>query len=1080
MAAVGNIGLKEDEDEDVFVIHKHDTPERLRKWRKATLALNATRRFRYTIDLEATEETKNVPARRVRAGTQAIRAVQRFREAGARAISGCAPPEGFGVGPKKLQDMVKGHELSSLQQLGGVLGVAKSLRIDLEEGLSEDIHDMLLRKKCFGENNYPRKPPKSFFVFVWEAFQDTTLIILMLCAAVSLITGMTSKDEGVKEGWYDGTSIACAILVVVLVTAISDYKQSLEFRVLNDEKKNIHVQVIRMGRTFKVSIFELVVGDIVTLNIGDQVPADGVFVKGHSLSIDESSVSGESEPVLKDSTHPFLLSGCKVADGYGLMLVTGVGLNTEWGQIMAAISEDTGEETPLQVRLNGTATFIGKVGLVVATLVFSVLVIRYFVDDYKHSNKKANEVASRLSQIFAIAVVIVVIAVPEGLPLAVTLTLAYSMRKMMADKSLVRHLSACETMGSATTICSDKTGTLTLNQMTVVKAWVAEGFKDTKDMRMLQSDVLEKIIEGIAQNCTGTVSTLKVGDTEVTGSPTEKALLTWGLEIGMDFKRARSQSSMYQMEAFNSIKKRAGVALMLPNGDVRIHWKGAAEVILDLCNRWLNVDGSVHEMNTEKVHNLRGSIHQMAADSLRCIAFAYQDLSKAQLPGNEEQRASWKIPDRKLTLTTIVGIKDPCRPGVAEAVSQCKAAGIKIRMVTGDNLITAISIARECGIYTEDGLAVEGSEFRNYSNEEMVENLKKLQVLARSLPSDKLLLVRKLKENNEVVAVTGDGTNDAPALHDADIGLSMGISGTEVAKESSDVIILDDNFASVVKMVRWGRSVYANVQKFIQFQLTVNVAALGINFVAAISNGKVPLQTVQMLWVNLIMDTLGALALATEPPADDLMHKPSIGLRDPLVTNVMWRNILGQAAFQLAVLLTLYYKGIDLLSLEGTKERKDMVRDTIIFNTFVFCQLFNEINARKPEDFNVFAGILKNRMFLGVIALSVAFQAIMVELLRKFAKTTQLSLGQWLFCIGIGFLSLPVGFLLKLIKVPKKPFITTHKVKRKRRGQQDANVQQQSVNDIEQRIDESCTENVETSSSGGLASQLSTSLPSST
>lgn len=367
-------------------------------------------------------------------------------------------------------------------------------------------------------------------------------------------------------------------------------------------------------------------------------------------------------------------------------------------------------------------------------------------------------------------------------------------------------------------------------------------------------------------------------------------------------------------------------------------------------------------------------------------------------------------------------------------------------MVTGDNLITAISIARECGIYS-DGLAIEGSDFRNYSNEEMITNLKKLQVLARSLPSDKLLLVQKLKENSEVVAVTGDGTNDAPALHEANIGLAMGISGTEVAKESSDVIILDDNFASVVKMMRWGRSVYANIQKFIQFQLTVNVAALAINFVAAVSNGSVPLQTVQMLWVNLIMDTLGALALATEPPTDDLMSKPSIGLRDPLVTNVMWRNILGQAAFQVMVLLTLFYKGIDLLHLDGTKERKDIVRNTTIFNTFVFCQLFNEINARKPEEYNVFAGILKNRMFVSVVVISIIFQDIMVESLNKFAKTTKLSWEQWLISIGIGFLSLPIGLVLKFIKVPRKPLIMTHKIRRKRRSRPDRHAHQQSANE---------------------------------
>ncbi|VAI56225.1 unnamed protein product [Triticum turgidum subsp. durum] len=652
-------------------------------------------------------------------------------------------------------------------------------------------------------------------------------------------------------------------------------------------------QVIRGGRRIQVSIFDIVVGDVVALKIGDQVPADGILISGHSLAIDESSMTGESKIVLKDQKSPFLMGGCKVADGYGTMLVTAVGLNTEWGLLMASISEDNNEETPLQVRLNGVATFIGIVGLVVAAMVLVVLFARYFTGHTTNADGTVQFVKGRTGvkstifgviKILTVAVTIVVVAVPEGLPLAVTLTLAYSMRKMMADKALVRRLSACETMGSATTICSDKTGTLTLNQMTVVRSIVgAIELQPQATIDKLSPTVTSLVLEAIAQNTSGSVFEPEDGSTvEVTGSPTEKAILSWGLELHMKFAVERSKSAIIHVSPFNSEKKRGGVAVIGRDSDVHVHWKGAAEIVLALCTNWLYVDGSTHEMTSDKANHFRKYIEDMAEQSLRCVAFAYRNLDPKDIP-SEEQRINWELPDNDLTLIGIVGMKDPCRPGVRDAVELCTNSGVKVRMVTGDNLQTARAIALECGILTDPQASapviIEGKVFRAYSDAEREAVADKISVMGRSSPNDKLLLVKALKKNGHVVAVTGDGTNDAPALHEADIGLSMGIQGTEVAKESSDIIILDDNFASVVKVVRWGRSVYANIQKFIQFQLTVNVAALIINVVAAISSGNVPLNAVQLLWVNLIMDTLGALALATEPPTDQLMKRTPVGRR---------------------------------------------------------------------------------------------------------------------------------------------------------------------------------------------------------
>ncbi|KAM0837684.1 hypothetical protein ACQ4PT_061470 [Festuca glaucescens] len=1046
--------------DDPFDIPAKRAPvERLRRWRQAALVLNASRRFRYTLDLKKEEEKEHI-RRKIRAHAQVIRAALLFKEAGEKQ-SGDRElqeilPRGFGIGEEQLTSMTRDHNYSTLQEYGGVKGLLNLLKTNSEKGIHGDEADLSSRANAFGANRYPRKKGRSFWVFLWEACQDLTLVILIVAAAISLALGIAT--EGIKEGWYDGASIAFAVFLVIFVTAVSDYKQSLQFQHLNEEKQNIQVEVIRGGRRIQVSIFDLVVGDVVALKIGDQVPADGVLISGHSLAIDESSMTGESKIVFKDQKSPFLMGGCKVADGYGTMLVTAVGLNTEWGLLMASISEDNNEETPLQVRLNGVATFIGIVGLVVAALVLVVLFARYFTGHTTNPDGTVQFVKGHISvksiifgsiKILTVAVTIVVVAVPEGLPLAVTLTLAYSMRKMMADKALVRRLSACETMGSATTICSDKTGTLTLNQMTVVRSIVGGiELQPQATIEKLSPTVTSFVLEGIAQNTSGSVFEPEDGSTdEITGSPTEKAILSWGVELHMKFAAERSKSAIIHVSPFNSEKKRGGVAVNGRDSDVHVHWKGAAEIVLALCTNWLDVDGSIHEMTPDKANHLqhflrfnyvapcltlvfqanqfKKYIEDMAEQSLRCVAFAYRNLDPKDIP-SEEQRINWQLPDNDLTLIGIVGMKDPCRPGVRDAVELCTNSGVKVRMVTGDNLQTARAIALECGILTDPQAStpviIEGRVFRAYSDTEREAVADKISVMGRSSPNDKLLLVKALKKNGHVVAVTGDGTNDAPALHEADIGLSMGIQGTEVAKESSDIIILDDNFASVVKVVRWGRSVYANIQKFIQFQLTVNVAALIINVVAAISSGNVPLNAVQLLWVNLIMDTLGALALATEPPTDQLMKRTPVGRREPLVTNIMWRNLFIQAVYQVAVLLTLNFGGRNLLHLtQDTFEHSNKVKNSFIFNTFVLCQVFNEFNSRKPEELNIFEGVSRNHLFLGVVSVTVVLQVIIIEFLGKFTSTVRLNWELWLVSVGIAFVSWPLAFVGKFIPVPQTP-----------------------------------------------------------
>ncbi|KAJ1414544.1 P-type ATPase [Sesbania bispinosa] len=776
---------------------------------------------------------------------------------------------GFQICGDELGSIVEGHDVKKFRYHGGVNGVAEKLSTSITKGLSNDPDSLNRRQRIYGINKFTESAARSFWVFVWEALQDMTLMILGVCAFVSLIVGIAT--EGWPKGAHDGLGIVASILLVVFVTATSDYRQSLQFKDLDKEKKKISIQVTRNGYRQKMSIYELLPGDIVHLAIGDQVPADGLFVSGFSVLIDESSLTGESEPVVVNSENPFLLSGTKVQDGSCKMLITTVGMRTQWGKLMATLSEGGDDETPLQVKLNGVATIIGKIGLFFAVVTFSVLV--------------------------------------QGL--------------MMNDKALVRHLAACETMGSATTICSDKTGTLTTNHMTVVKTCICMNSKEVSNKTSslcseLPESAVKLLLESIFNNTGGEVVVDKDGKREILGTPTETAIGIW-------------------------LVIRMSVVVQLPGGGLRAHCKGASEIILAACDKVLNSNDPI------------------PASGYTCIG--------------------------------VVGIKDPVRPGVKESVAVCRSAGITVRMVT------------------DDGIAIEGPDFREKSQEELLELIPKIQVMARSSPLDKHTLVKHLRTTfGEVVAVTGDGTNDAPAFMKPTLDLQWAL-----LELSADVIILDDNFSTIVTVAKWGRSVYINIQKFVQFQLTVNVVALIVNFTSACLTGTAPLTAVQLLWVNMIMDTLGALALATEPPNDDLMKRSPVGRKGNFISNVMWRNILGQSLYQFMVIWFLQSKGKSIFSLDGPDS--DLVLNTLIFNSFVFCQVFNEINSREMEKIDVFKGILDNYVFVGVISATVFFQIIIVEYLGTFANTTPLTLAQWFFSLLVGFIGMPIAAQLKKIPV---------------------------------------------------------------
>lgn len=612
---------------------------------------------------------------------------------------------------------------------GGVEGIADKLSTSLTNGIDISDESLNRRREIYGINKFTESPSKGYWLYVWEALQDTTLMILAVCAFVSLIVGIAT--EGWPKGAHDGLGIVASILLVVFVTATSDYRQSLQFKDLDKEKKKITVQVTRNGYRQKISIFDLLSGDIVHLGIGDQVPADGLFVSGYSLLINESSLTGESEPVNVSAANPFLLSGTKVQDGSCKMLVTTVGMRTQWGKLMATLCEGGDDETPLQVKLNGVATIIGKIGLFFAVITFAVLVQGHFGKKMSEGSSWSwsGDDALEMLEYFAIAVTIVVVAVPEGLPLAVTLSLAFAMKKMMNDKALVRHLAACETMGSATTICSDKTGTLTTNHMTVVKACICGKIKDISSSVKssafctdMSHSVVKMIQRSIFNNTGGDIVTNRDGKIEILGTPTEAALLEFGLFLGGDFQAERQAAKLVKVEPFNSEKKRMGVVLELPGEGFQAHCKGASEIILSACDKTLTLEGEVVALDEKSIKHLNDTIEQFANEALRTLCLAYKDIGGDFSDGNP-------VPFEGYTLIGIVGIKDPVRPGVKESVAICRSAGITVRMVTGDNINTAKAIARECGILTDGGVAIEGPEFRMKTEEELQELIPKLQVI---------------------------------------------------------------------------------------------------------------------------------------------------------------------------------------------------------------------------------------------------------------------------------------------------------------------------------------------------------------
>jgi Ca2+-transporting ATPase len=871
--------------------------------------------------------------------------------------------------------------------------------------------------------------------------------ILFLAALVlwpiGLLTGHAS---------YDGLAVMVAVVLATGVAFASEYKSDREFELLNARKDALRIKVLRGGAFHTVPLEEVVVGDAVVLEMGDEVPADGRLVKATDLYVDQSLMTGESEPSRKSpcpaadtASGPdqpgCLYRGTQVVDGVGEMVVTEVGDETYLGQIARRLSaEDEDEEaagpeteerrvqrkltiskqaTPLQEKLEKLADLISKVGYIAAGAIFLALLVRgFFVHEvyWPMSLADALTVGRNLLDYFLYMVIIIVVAVPEGLPMSVTVSLALAMQKMTRANALVRQLVACETVGSATVICSDKTGTLTQNRMQVVRsAWGGRVFdRGTPDWSLPDGyevgsgtgGPLDWFVLNAAVNSTAHLEE-KDGDLQPVGNSTEGALLRLLNEAGIEYRKLRLQyEPLYQIH-FSSERKR--MTTVVRRGDRLVALvKGAPEWLLEQSTHYLAGDGTVHPWTPEARQAVQGQLDDTARQAMRTLAFGYAPLPADTPEDSDSLHARREAMEQGLVYAGFVAIRDPLREDVREAVARCRQAGIEVKMVTGDNEQTARAIGAEIGLLDRpEALAATSRQLATWSDAELHERLPRLRILARARPLDKFRLVKALQQQGEVVAVTGDGTNDAPALKTADVGLAMGRAGTEVAKEASKIVLLDDAFSTIVRAVHWGRALYENIQRFIQFQLTINVSALAIAFLGPFVGVRPPFTILQLLWINVIMDTFASIALCSEPPRPGLLSVPPKRRDESILTRAMLWNIFTTAGFFVVVMMVLllgmvhgrWWAGSGLASEEFPELTVRQV--SIFFTVYIFFQVWNEINCRSlvPEVSGV-AGLTRNLVFLGILGAIVAVQFLIVTFAGGLFKVEPLRVADWLVIVA--------------------------------------------------------------------------------
>lgn len=941
-------------------------------------------------------------------------------------------------------------------------------------------------REKFGSNllTPPQKTP--LWELFFEKFQDPIIRILLIAALLSLCISFIHNEYAETIG------IFCAIFLATGVAFWFEMDANKKFDILNQVNDDIMIKVIRNGNLQEVPKKDIVVGDIVLLETGEEVPADGELLEAISLQIDESCLTGElminkttnPENFDSEATYPsnWVMRGTKVLDGHGIMEVKQVGDATQYGQVAEKATEISGEETPLNRQLNGLAKFIGVAGFALAILTFGTLFIKDLIthpitwgqfgllgavmaggiialskvwvpilyDAFSLAGKEKPlprcinrfgwltwlifgiiifaifcsigvlfgvnplnssswidiEEANRILQYFMIAVTLIVVAVPEGLPMSVTLSLALSMRRMLQTNNLVRKMHACETMGATTVICTDKTGTLTQNQMRVFQS----NFFALKNQELTDNTASNLIKEGIAANSTAFLDYSDPQKISTMGNPTEAALLLWLHNKDIEYAPLRENAHVDKQLTFSTERKYMATLVNSPLvGKKVLYMKGAPEIVLSKCKTVETPEGE------KPVSEYKGQIEEQLLayqnQAMRTLGFAYKIINE------DNDQPIPELADTGLIFLGFVAISDPVREDVPAAVAECLNAGIQVKIVTGDTTATAREIARQIGIWkpedTDENI-ITGTDFEALPDDEAFERVKKLKVMCRARPTDKQRLVELLQKDGQIVAVTGDGTNDAPALNHANVGLSMG-TGTSVAKEASDITLLDDSFKSIATAVMWGRSLYQNIQRFLLFQLTINVVALVIVFLGSIFGHELPLTVTQMLWVNLIMDTFAAGALASLPPNKEVMKdKPrkneAFIVTPPMRNQILWIGL----AFVAFLMGLLYY----FTNAEGEINRHDLA---CFFTIFVMLQFWNLFNAKAfATGKSAFNGLLHDTGFITVALLIIIGQFFIVTFGGDVFRTVPLSWQDWLLIIGSTSLVLWIGEIFRLFGKKKK------------------------------------------------------------
>ena len=873
--------------------------------------------------------------------------------------------------------------------------------------------EVLQSREKYGANllTPPKRP--SLLKLYLEKFEDPVVRVLLIAAVFSLIISVIENEYAETIG------IIAAILLATGIGFYFEYDANKKFDLLNAVNEETLVKVIRNGRIQEIPRKDVVVGDIVVLETGEEIPADGELIEAISLQVNESNLTGE--PVInktiieadfdEEATYAsnLVMRGTTVVDGHGSMKVLRVGDATEIGKVARQSTEQTTEPTPLNIQLTKLANLIGKIGFTVAGLAFLIFFIKdvvlYFDFGALNGWHDWLPVLERTLKYFMMAVTLIVVAVPEGLPMSVTLSLALNMRRMLATNNLVRKMHACETMGAITVICTDKTGTLTQNLMQVHEP----NFYGLKDGGKLADDDISRLIaEGISANSTAFLEETGEGEKpKGVGNPTEVALLLWLNSQKRNYLELREGARVLDQLTFSTERKFMATLVKSPLiGKKVLYIKGAPEIVLGKCKEVI-LDGrrvdSVEYRSTVEAQLL--GYQNMA---MRTLGFAFR-----LVEDNEPDDCVALVSENNLNFLGVVAISDPIRPDVPAAVAKFQSAGIGIKIVTGDTPGTATEIARQIGLWKPEDTErnrITGVAFAELSDEEALDRVMDLKIMSRARPTDKQRLVQLLQQKGAVVAVTGDGTNDAPALNHAQVGLSMG-TGTSVAKEASDITLLDDSFNSIGTAVMWGRSLYKNIQRFIVFQLTINFVALLIVLLGSIVGTELPLTVTQMLWVNLIMDTFAALALASIPPSESVMNDKPRRSTDFIISKAMQHNIFGVGTLFLVVLMAMIYY---FTNADGGMT---VQRLTIFFTFFVMLQFWNLFNARVfGTTDSAFKGLTKSYGMELIVLAILGGQFLIVQFGGAVFRTEPLDWQTWLIIIGSSSLVLWIGELIRLVK----------------------------------------------------------------